>query len=131
MSREQLRSVKDLPQGAIYVSFENREALYVGRTNRLNSRLHEHSAAYSTHFGASFAFLLAKDVAKRNGVDCNKPRKALSECKEFAPYFKAAKERVRGMQVKYSSITDPITQALFEIYASVELATPFNDFNSH
>ncbi|HEY2852717.1 MAG TPA: hypothetical protein VGJ18_07735, partial [Gemmatimonadaceae bacterium] len=49
----------------------------------------------------------------------------------FAAAFTAAKTRVRAMQVRYVEETDPLRQALLEIYASIVLATPYNDFNTH
>ncbi len=49
----------------------------------------------------------------------------------FAAAFKAAKERVRAMQVRYVEEIDPLRQALLEIYASIVLATPYSDFNTH
>ena len=35
------------------------------------------------------------------------------------------------MQVLYVEETDPLRQALLEIYVSIVLATPYNDFNTH
>ena len=35
------------------------------------------------------------------------------------------------MLVRYVEETDPLRQALLEIYVSIVLATPFNDFNMH
>ena len=49
----------------------------------------------------------------------------------FADAFTAAKARVRAMQVRYVEETDPHRQALLEMYASIVLATPYNDFNTH
>jgi len=56
----ELNKSEPLPKEAIYVFYEGKTPLYVGRTNRLISRLQEHGAKYSTHYSASFAFLLAK-----------------------------------------------------------------------
>ena len=35
------------------------------------------------------------------------------------------------MSVRYVSEPDPIRQALLEMYVSVSLATPHNDFDNH
>ena len=35
------------------------------------------------------------------------------------------------MQVRYVEETDPLRQALLEIYASIVLQTRYNDFNTH
>ncbi|MBI4263224.1 MAG: hypothetical protein HY657_02510 [Acidobacteria bacterium] len=49
----------------------------------------------------------------------------------FAAAFDTAKTRVRSMEVRYVQETDPLRQALLEIYGAVVLATPYNDFNTH
>ena len=35
------------------------------------------------------------------------------------------------MELRYVEETDPLRQALLEIYASIVHATPYNDFNTH
>jgi hypothetical protein len=50
---------------------------------------------------------------------------------EFSELFRDAKERVGRMTVRVIEITDPIEQTLFEVYAALALATPYNDFENH
>ena len=119
----------ELPQAGIYVLYERGKAQYVGRTGRLKARLKEHGHKSSTHFGASFAFILAKKQALLNGIDCNRSREALVANPDFK--FEEAKEAVRLMQFKFVEITDPIAQTLFEVYAALELNTPHNSFENH
>jgi len=35
------------------------------------------------------------------------------------------------MDVRYVEETDPLRQALLEIYVSIVLKTPYNDFDTH
>ncbi|MGQ8366898.1 hypothetical protein [Glaciecola sp. 1036] len=49
----------------------------------------------------------------------------------FGPEFIAQKQRIREMLVRFVSENDPIRQALLEIYVSVSLNTPHNDFDNH
>jgi len=53
------------------------------------------------------------------------------ELPEFAAAFTAAKQRIRKMNLRYVEETDPLRQALLEIYVSAVLQTPYNDFNTH
>ena len=126
-----LADLKDaqLPQAGIYVLYEHGIAQYVGRTGRLKARLKEHGHKNSTHFGASFAFILAKKQALLNGINCNSSREALVAAPGFK--FEEAKETVRLMQFKFVEIVDPIAQTLFEVYAALELKTPHNSFANH
>jgi len=49
----------------------------------------------------------------------------------FVSAFTAAKARIRSMDLRFVEESDPVRQALLEIYASVVLATPYNDFDTH
>lgn len=120
-----------LPQKGIYVFFENEHPIYVGRTNRMKDRIKEHGRPSSTNYSAPFAFNLAKKTAVRKGIDVSKPRIELEKNSTFANLFFEAKEKISRMSVRVIKIDDPITQTLFEVYASVELNTEFNDFNTH
>ena len=118
-----------LPTAGIYVLYENGTPQYVGRTGRLKARLKEHSYEKSSHFSASFAFLLAKENAISKGVDCKRNRSALEKDHSFG--FSEAKAKVRLMQFRCVEITDPIAQTLFKVYAALELKTPYNSFELH
>lgn len=130
MNFQNINSVgNELPMAGIYVLYENGTPLYVGRTNRMKARLKEHGNLKSSHFSASFAFLIAKKQAATNDVDCNRSRKILQNCPEFN--FLAAKKRVSDMQFRCIGIDSAIEQTLFEVYAAIELQTLYNDFESH
>jgi hypothetical protein len=45
--------------------------------------------------------------------------------------FKAAKVRIRAMQVRFVEESDPIRQMLLEVYVAVVHGTPYNDFDNH
>lgn len=118
-----------LPQAGIYVFYTLGIAQYVGRTGRLKARLREHGQQSSSHFSASFAFILAKKQAFPNGVVCTQSRAALAADPDFN--FKKAKKDVRSMQFKFVELSDPIAQTLFEVYAALTLKTPHNSFDPH
>ena len=124
---------KRLPNRAIYLFSEGTEHLYVGRTNNLRNRLRGHCAHGSRHFSAVFAFRIARQetgftkpsyTTKGSRADlCNDPK--------FAPAFTNAKTRVANMDIRYVEETDPVRQALLEIYAATVLNTSYNDFDTH
>ena len=63
-------------------------------------------------------------------------RDELQRDPEFKKWFDATKESVRGMSIRVVEVTDPIEQAVFEVYAALELGTTrqqggFNDFENH
>lgn len=43
----------------------------------------------------------------------------------------AAKARIRAMEFRFIEEIEPTTQCLLEVYTSVVLATPYNDFENH
>ncbi|MFZ3060784.1 MAG: GIY-YIG nuclease family protein [Candidatus Methanoperedens sp.] len=129
-----LRSCSDPgspPRKGIYVFYENGTPIYVGRTDRMRARIKEHGRPSSTNNHAPFAFNLAKKNAVEKGIDVNMQRGVLEKDSIFAELFSEAKKRVSQMSVKVIEINDPIIQTIFEVYASIDLKTEFNDFNTH
>jgi predicted GIY-YIG superfamily endonuclease len=124
---------KDAPSECIYLFSENDRHLYVGRTRNLRQRLRQHSIPASQHNQAVFAFRLAREKTGRMvaAYSVEESRAALTRNDSFAAAFTDAKKRVRSMQVRYVKETDPLRQALLEIYVAVVLQTPYNDFNTH
>ena len=122
-----------MPRSGIYLFSEGYNHLYVGRTNRLRARLQEHCRPSSTHNSAPFAFRLARKTTgnKKASYTEKGPRSALEEEPEFQKIFVKQKLRIREMDVRFVSEPDPIRQALLEMYASVCLDTPHNDFDNH
>lgn len=122
-----------LDQG-IYVFYENEIPLYVGRTGRkgrFKTRLLEHGRPSSGHNTATFAFLIAKEKARKLEMNLTKPRDILEKDSEFKKIYLEAKERVSNMKIKVIEINDPITQTLFEVYAALELETLYNEWGTH
>jgi hypothetical protein len=122
-----------IPTSGVYLFSEGNNHLYVGRTNRLRRRLQEHCRPSAGHNSAPFAFLLARK-ATGNRKATYRPtgsRRELESNRVFARAFTAAKRRVRAMDVRFVSETDPMRQALLEMYVAVALGTPHNDFDNH
>ena len=126
-----------IPEKGIYVFYESGKPFYVGRSDRMRSRILEHGRPSSRHNSATFAFLLAMEMATCKGVDCTgKTRDDLQMADDFKPLYDQAKERVRNMQVKVVEVDDPIEQSVFEVYAALHLRTArdhggYNDFDNH
>lgn len=124
---------RDAPSECIYLFSEGDRHLYVGRTRHLRQRLRQHSTPAAQHNQAVFAFRLARMITGRVAATYSTEgsRVALASEDDFALAFADAKRRVREMQVRYVEETDPLRQALLEIYVAVVLKTPYNDFNTH
>lgn len=103
----------------------------------MHGRILEHAYPSSSHNSATFAFLLAVETAQEKGIDCETPKRdELHNTPAFRPLFKVAKKRVRGMEFRVVEINDAIEQAVFEVYAAMELGTTleqggYNDFDNH
>jgi len=80
-----------------------------------------------------FAFRLARERTGRLEASHNKKdsRKALQEDPAFAAAFDEGKARIRKVDLRFVEEHDPLKQALLEIYVSIALGTPYNDFNTH
>ncbi len=127
----------------IYVFYDGGKPLYVGRSgkedgspNRMRTRIQEHGWESSTG-SAAFAFLLAKEEAEKQEIDCkSQTRSDLQKAPEFKPFFDEAKAQVRQMQTRVVQVTDAIDQTVFEVYAALMLGTTvqqggYNDFENH
>lgn len=141
---EQLIGRKPVSHGAIpeygsalrgiYLFTEAGRHLYVGRSNRLLSRYKNHWMPKKTHKEAAFAFKLARvstgllKATYKQGVGS---RKHLAADEIFVQAFTAAKARIKAMEYRWVEEADPTCQCLLEIYASVVLQTPYNDFDTH
>ena len=115
----------------IYAFYHNGQPVYVGRTRDLRRRLGEHGRAGSSHYSASFAFLRARRAAADSGHELiGISRKDLSGHKVFGPLFVTEKVIVASMSVRWVIVSDAVTQALLEVYAALQLNTPFNSFET-
>ena len=128
-SRDQ---IKNVPNQGIYVFYDEKDRpLYVGRSDRIRTRLLEHSRPSSGHTSATFAFILAKEKLKNPKTRLNKSRNDLQFESEFSQKYDEAKDDVSKMRVRVKEIINPVEQALFEIYAALELDTPYNVWENH
>jgi hypothetical protein len=124
---------RHFPDKGIYAFFENGKALYVGRSDRMKERLMEHGRRSSGHNSATFAFILAKKKAEKipEKIDLSQNREVLERDSLFKPIYAEMKERVSKMQIKVVEIQDPVEQTFFEVYAALELDTPYNEWKNH
>ncbi|MBI4801296.1 MAG: GIY-YIG nuclease family protein [Elusimicrobia bacterium] len=122
-----------VPKAGIYLFSERERHLYVGRTNDIRKRLHQHSRPSATDRQAAFAFRLARGANRHmQAPDKEKgPRAVLMADPKFCSAFTAAKARVRQMDVRWVEEADPIRQALLEIYVAFALDARNNDFDNH
>jgi hypothetical protein len=121
-----------LPQRGVYVFYEGKCPVYVGRSDRVRKRVREHGQPSSQHGSATFAFLLAKEKAESQGMfDSSKPRRELQDDPVFKPLYTEAKGRICKMSVRVVEVMDPIEQTVFEVYAAMELKTRYNSFENH
>jgi hypothetical protein len=95
---------------------------------------------YKNHWGpkktereAAFAFKLAREAMGLTKATYKKEgsRQSLGIDQTFRKAFVAAKDRIRAMDYRWVEEIDPTCQCLLEIYVSVALATPYNDFDTH
>lgn len=126
-----VNEIKNIPKQGIYVFYEDNKPIYVGRSRNLSQRFKQHGQQSSNHNSATFAFMIAKRDAEKEKVDLTKTREVLQNDPTFSPLFKKAKERVSKMKVQVIAVEDPIEQTLFEVYAALELNTPYNDWKTH
>ena len=127
-----------LPEQGIYVFYVGDKPIYVGRTDRMRQRLQEHGRPGSGHNSATLAFAMAFRIAADQGMDSIDAfsRDKLQHDPEFKKWFDATNEMVRSMGIRVVEVNDPIEQAVFEVYAALELGTTreqgyFNDFENH
>ena len=118
----------------VYLLSEGEKHLYVGRSNEIKKRIGRHCRPGATHRMAAFAFRLARETTGNLKATYKKgpgSRAALVTDETFLQAFIDAKARIRNMDVRFVEETDSVKQALLEIYVSVVLQTPYNDFDNH
>ena len=122
-----------MPKQGIYCFYGGDEPIYVGRTNRMRSRVLEHGRVSARHNSATLAYLIALRGAQAQefmSVGAFN-RDDLQFIPEFKELFDEAKQLVRQMSVRVVEVTDPIEQTLFEVYVALKLKTPWNSFEKH
>lgn len=117
----------------VYLFSEGGKNLYVGRSNNIRARYGRHCGPCATHHTATLAFRLAHQERAQVNAICAadaETRSRLMEDAEFANAFAKAKQRVRSMDFRWIEETDPIRQCLLEVYCTVALEAPYNDFDN-
>jgi hypothetical protein len=123
---------RDVPKEGVYLFSEGGRHLYVGRSDSIRRRMGLHTRPSAGHNQATFAYR----IARRNlgmGKPTYKPtgsREDMLRSAGFNREFEAAKRRIRAMDVRFVRTDDPALQALLEIYAALELRTPYNEFKT-
>jgi hypothetical protein len=125
--------LKGIPEKGIYLFSEGPLHFYVGRSDRLRKRILEHGRPGASHNTAPFAYRLTRKVMliEKASYKPEGSRNDLMTRPEFQRAFLDAKERIRRMDVRWVEEGDPVRQALLEIYVSVVLKTPENEFITH
>lgn len=125
-------SGRTVPSRGIYLFTEGDKHLYVGRSDDIRQRLQQHTRPSAPQNQAAFAFKLARQACgvlrptyRREGS-----RTDLVSQDVFRASFEAQKARVRMMNVRTVEENDANRQALLEMYVSIALGTPYNDFNT-
>jgi hypothetical protein len=128
--REELSQV---PEKGIYVYYdrEDHQPIYVGRSDRMRTRLHEHSRPSSGHTSATFAYILARETWDTDHPNDKRTRSEIESDENFSKIYLNKKTEVAAMKVRVLEIVDPVEQALFEIYAAEELETRYNVWENH
>ena len=125
---------KAMPDRGVYLLTENGEHLYVGRSNNIRGRIGRHCKPAATHRMAAFAFRLARQETGNIRATYRKgtgSREALMEDPVFAAAFENAKFRICGMDLRFVEETDPVRQALLEVYVALAVKAKHNDFDNH
>ncbi len=122
--------LQDIPSKGVYAFYENGEAIYVGRSNRMRRRIREHGADSSRHGSATFAFkLLLEAIGEPGSHRSSAPREELEDLhhEEYAEQ----RRRIRDMTVRVVEIQDQRVQTIFETYAILALdTTRYNTFHT-
>ena len=111
----------------IYLFSEGVTPTYVGQTRNLRERLRQQTSPASRENQASLAWRIALAAAR----DARDPMSGTAKevkADEQAEMFRSAKQRVAAMSVRFIELADPVTRAVFEVYAAQALGT--DEFNS-
>jgi hypothetical protein len=116
----------------VYLFSEGPTPFYVGNTRNLRQCLRQQTGTNSRENEAALAWRLALQESERRGLGVAGTRKEIEADPAFTEVFRDARHRVRGMDVRFLEIDDPITRTVFEVYATQALGTDeFNTFETH
>ena len=133
---EQLLAAPRAPQRipkvpGIYLFSDGERYRYVGQTRDLSKRLAQHTQPSGTHYGATLAFLIAKEQPALAGANVRQRRRALQSDTAFVSHFVAAKAQVAGWDIQFIQVDDPNVQTVFEVFVHLVLHTDLNTFETH
>ena len=126
------RAIRSQVVGGVYLFTEDDKHLYVGRTKRrIVTRLRNHVNKTATD--CPFAFRLAREATGylQASYGGDGTRSELLKKEGFIKAYQEAKERIKLMDARWVAEPDPLRQCLLEVYVSVALETPHNDFDTH
>ena len=120
------------PEGGVYLFSEGASHLYVGRSKRkLNKRLRGHIRKSAKDSPLAFKLARKETGETVTSYSGDYIREKLLSTSDFSKAYQDSKERIRRMNIRWVHEPDPTKQALLEIYVSVVLETPYNDFDTH
>lgn len=109
-----------------YVLIDGTDPIYVGISRTVLQRLRQHVRG-TTHFDASLAYRIAA-ANQPHGMT----RHAAMSDGEFRQHFAAAQMYIRGLNVAFIEIQNPVELYLFEVFCAMELDTSvWNTFETH
>lgn len=109
-----------------YVLLDQSRPIYVGISRSVLSRIRQHVTGQS-HFDASLVYAVAQRRLPTKGQ-----RSKVMERREFREAFSEAQQYLRGLDVAFVEISNPLELYLFEAYAAMELDTgEWNTFRTH
>ena len=126
------RVPRGIPLAGVYLFSEGGRHLYVGRSRNIRKRIAGHCRPSAKENTAALAFRMAR---RATGIPATYTREGsrsdLLKNAAFSSVFDAAKKRIRNMDLRFVEESDPLRQALLEIYVAVSLDTPYNDFDTY
>jgi hypothetical protein len=134
LDREEIRPLigTSYPQSpAIYVFFEDKRALHVGRTNKLRQRILGHRG--QSHYSATFVFKETRRLTDNLKASYKKTgsRAELMKDPIFRGEFDKQRERLSRFGIKFLVVENPVDQYLLELYAALEYKTSLTEFDNH
>ena len=129
LSPEQISALK---APGLYSFLENGRVLYIGRTKNFRNRHKNHCDERSGENTAAFDFLFARQQTGNQKAAYSKvgSRKALMKNPAFRAASQQAKYSIRRMEVRFVEVADHNLQHLLELYASMEMQSAHNKFET-
>ena len=118
--------VEEVPnRRGVYVIYDkDKNPIYVGRTNKLKSRLIMHTLEYSSGNSATFAFGLAKKEYEKKHGRIEKKRAELERDEDFQNFFAEQKKYLREQcSYKVLLVENDVLQTMLEPYLAYKLGT--------